>query len=297
MNKYCILTLINLLLLVELPLFPYKKLDAILYKIAQALNNVIDQNYEENDRIHINNIEHLREELLLNEKESVGKTSIALSAKNNSIPGFPWGEILFSLVKIFQPQVVLELGTCIGISGSYFLAGLESNNKGKLFTVETLEPLLPFIEKNFKALGYQRYSILLGNIQKALKRNLSFLHSIDVVFEDHIHQGAVILRNFDQIYPYLASGALYIFDDIFINDDMANAWATIIQDQRVNISISLAMGLAYPHRPYRGCIPRIGIAVIFKENTTIKKHFDIKIENLNSKKKIIIKYGKLVVTK
>lgn len=266
----------------------------MLHKIADVINTVIEHNYVPNDEARITSIELLRNQLLKNTKEKIGKITISQSAKKFSIPGYPWGELLFNFVKSFKPDVVIELGTCIGISGAYLTAGLESNNRGKLFTVENFPPLVPFAKRNLDALGYKRYSIFKGEVKKVLDDILLSLSSIDMVFDDHIHKEKPVLDNFDKIFPFLADTALYMFDDIEINESMKRAWEHLKKDKRINITISLALGIAYPHRPYRGCMPRIGLAVILKKSK-IKRHYDVTLTSLNSGQRIGVKHGGLVV--
>src|SRR5256885_14901648 len=105
-----------------------------------------------------------------------------------------------------------------------------------------------------------------------------------MVFDDHIHEKEAILENFDRIYPSLAEQALYVFDDIMINDSMSEGWELLKKDPRINITITLTLGLAYPHRPYRGCMPRLGIGIILK-GSSLKKHIDAKIESLDQGKR------------
>ncbi len=47
------------------------------------------------------------------------------------------GELLYALTRIIKPELVLETGTYTGISAMYMAAGLQHNNIGHLFTLET----------------------------------------------------------------------------------------------------------------------------------------------------------------
>lgn len=49
------------------------------------------------------------------------------------------GEFLYGLVKVLQPENILETGTYTGISAMYMAAGLEDNGRGTLETLEINE--------------------------------------------------------------------------------------------------------------------------------------------------------------
>lgn len=75
---------------------------------------------------------------------------------------FEGGLSLYNAIRHSEPTRVIELGTCLGISGFYITLALEQNNKGYLDSIES-QPRRCEIAREYAAkLGYTRMKVFEG---------------------------------------------------------------------------------------------------------------------------------------
>jgi predicted O-methyltransferase YrrM len=151
-----------------------------------------------------------------------------------------WSLLLFKLIREFKPSVCLELGTCLGVSTAYQEAALKLNKQGRIITLEGSESLASLANQNFQTLGLDNVSVVVGRFQDTLDNVLNEQGPIDYAFIDGHHDEKATLAYFWQIYPFLTSSAVLVFDDISWSKGMQRAWNAIEVDERVNISINLS---------------------------------------------------------
>lgn len=143
-------------------------------------------------------------------------------------------QALFAMVRRLRPASILELGTCVGISGSYLAAACRLNGRGRLVTIEGSPPAAALARETFAQLGLAEFVVpLVGPFQSTLEPALARYGPFELVFVDGHHDGKATVRYFRQIKPRLAAGALVVFDDVIWNADMARAWDEISRDADV----------------------------------------------------------------
>jgi predicted O-methyltransferase YrrM len=151
-----------------------------------------------------------------------------------------WAEVLYHLTKALRPQRVLEMGTCVGISGSYIAAALQLNNQGRLWTIEGSPATAALAQQTFQVLGLNdRITSLVGPFHDILQPCLKEQGSFDLVFVDGHHDGKATVRYFHQLKPHLSANAVVVFDDIIWSAGMAQAWREISADPVVKDSVAL----------------------------------------------------------
>ena len=114
-----------------------------------------------------NQVENLRQQLLKDQSmltvedfgagSTIDKTNqrtIASIAKNAAKPA-KYGQLLYRMVKYYQPQTILELGTSLGITTSYLSL---AKPDAKLITMEGAAAIAETAGQNFKALKLQNIS-------------------------------------------------------------------------------------------------------------------------------------------
>lgn len=137
------------------------------------------------------------------------------------------GSFLFYLVRELAPNRVLEMGSCIGISGSFLASALNLNGRGRLLTLEGSPGSSAIARETFSVLGLTNYAqVRTGPFYETLTEALAE-GPYDLVFIDGHHDGTATLNYFDQIKPHLATGAIVVFDDIDWSEGMALAWRKI----------------------------------------------------------------------
>src|SRR6185436_12070382 len=98
---------------------------------------------------------------------AVSKTnrrSIASIAKN-AAKSKKVAQLLFRLVIYYQPSRVLELGTSLGITTSYFSFG---NPYGKIITMEGAHEIGEIAKQNFNDLQLKNIELIEGNFDDEL---------------------------------------------------------------------------------------------------------------------------------
>jgi len=149
-----------------------------------------------------------------------------------------WARVLFTLIREFQPQTSIELGTCLGISSAYQASAMLINKKGKLITMEGSPELVKISQKNLDSLGISNVEIIEGRFQDNLLEVLEKNKPIDYVFIDGHHDEKATIEYYNTFLPYLSDEAVLVFDDISWSKGMTNAWNTIIKDRQIKIAIN-----------------------------------------------------------
>jgi predicted O-methyltransferase YrrM len=145
-----------------------------------------------------------------------------------------WGEVLYYLTKALRPQKVLEMGTCVGISGSYITAALQFCEWGRLWTIEGSPAVAALAQETFQLLGLSdRVTCLVGPFYEVLELCLKEQGPFDLIFVDGHHDGKATVDYFRRLLPHLCPHAILVFDDIDWSKGMVQAWQEISTDPSV----------------------------------------------------------------
>lgn len=214
-------------------------------------------------------IEKLRKTLLMDHSEvSVvdlgagsshgdgGKRTVATICRNTS-KSPKYGQLLFRISQHFQPRLMLELGSSLGISTAYLASG---NPSGQLITCEGSEAVASLAERNFRALQMNNITMVRGNFDDTLPEILKAHPVIDLAFIDGNHRKDPTLDYFYSLLPCVNENSIIIFDDIHWSSGMEEAWNTIRNHPYVTLSIDLFF---------------VGL-VFFRKDFLQKQHFVIR---------------------
>jgi predicted O-methyltransferase YrrM len=139
------------------------------------------------------------------------------------------------LVQERRPRTVVEFGTAFGVSGMFFLAGLERVGAGRLLTFEPNADWRAAALRNLDRVG-RRYV----SIQGTFEENLSVVDApIDLAFIDAIHTSDFVEPQFELVRERLAPGGIVIIDDIDFSADMAACWRRLATRDDVVASVAL----------------------------------------------------------
>lgn len=148
------------------------------------------------------------------------------------------GALYTFLVRQRRPEVVVEFGTAFGVSGMYFLGGLEANRHGRLLTFEPNSVWAGIAEKNLRQIG-GRFRLTVGTFEAHIDEVLPPEQRIDMAFIDAIHTRSFVLPQLELVLRHAAPGALVILDDIDFSEDMRDCWLEVAQDRRFRASVAL----------------------------------------------------------
>lgn len=160
-----------------------------------------------------------------------------------------YGKLLFRLVNYFQPLIVVELGTSLGISAAYMAS---ANTESQLFTLEGSDDIAQIASDTFKRLKLENIQIVKGNFDDTLAPVLLQIPKLDLAFIDGNHRKEPTLRYFSQCLTKAHNNTILIFDDIHWTKDMEEAWEAIKANSAVTLTIDLFfLGLVFLKKEFQ----------------------------------------------
>lgn len=190
------------------------------------------------------NIESVRAKLLLdNTSISVTDFGMGSSSKRKissiaekALKKPKAAELLFRLVNHFNPKIILELGTSLGITTSYLAA---VNSDTQVHTLEGCPETAKIAKQTFETLRLNNVHLTVGAFEQTLENVISTLPSLDFVFIDGNHRKEATLKYFEACLEKSNDQTVIVVDDIHWSDGMQDAWLVIKRHQKVFISIDL----------------------------------------------------------
>jgi predicted O-methyltransferase YrrM len=190
-----------------------------------------------------------------------------------------YSQLLFRIASYYKYGRILELGTSLGVTSSYFaqVPGLE-----ELVTMEGSDAIAEIAEEELN--NYPRVRVVRGGFDEAGGRReargrreeggerreeegerreeegertnleivVSDMQRIDMAFIDGNHRCDPTLRYFETIFPKTHENSCIVFDDIHWSGEMEEAWEIICKDERVRLSIDLFfVGIVFFHKEFR----------------------------------------------
>jgi len=168
-----------------------------------------------------------------------------------------YGQLLYRVVKYYQPKTIIELGTSFGITASYLSLANPASN---IFTLEGSKEIAGVARKNFKVLELKNIKLIEGDFDNVLPAVLYQLPAVDFVFIDGNHRRDPTENYFQWLLPKCHNDSILVFDDIHWSGEMEQAWVHIKNHPAVYCSIDLFF---------------IGI-VLFRKEFRQKQHFKIR---------------------
>jgi predicted O-methyltransferase YrrM len=127
-------------------------------------------------------------------------------------------------------EIVLELGTCMGISGRYL-------SKVTLGQLHTFEGSMEIARVANPIQGFDNLNIVVGELSKTLPNVLAKLEKVDFALIDATHTYESTLSYFEQILSKTHPKSIIAIGDIHWSREMENAWKKIKSRPEVRISL------------------------------------------------------------
>jgi predicted O-methyltransferase YrrM len=147
-----------------------------------------------------------------------------------------FGKLLSSMIRHYDIEHVLELGTSLGLGTSYMAM---ASDKVKVTSIEGSQQIAATAANNFTSLGLNNITQHVGNFDEVLEPVLQQMLRLDLMFIDGNHREEPTLRYFLQSLPYIHEHSIFIFDDIHWSPGMHQAWTQIQQHDSVTLTIDL----------------------------------------------------------
>jgi predicted O-methyltransferase YrrM len=147
----------------------------------------------------------------------------------------PQGQLLHRIVRYFEPENLLELGTSLGITTLYQATAAPFE---KFITLEGCPETAAVAQQAF--LQHRlNIEVRTGEFENTLLPALQSLGKADYIFFDGNHRKVPTLHYFETALPFAHNNSLFIFDDIHWSNEMEEAWETIRSRPEVRLSIDL----------------------------------------------------------
>lgn len=153
----------------------------------------------------------------------------------NGWAGVPMHPIVYyGLVRLTQPDVVVETGVCDGFSSRFLLLAMERNGRGTLHSIDLPSQdveLVPGGARQTDRLpegrptGWlvpdnlrRRWHLHLGDTKELLPKLMRTLGTIDIFIHDSLHTYDHMLFEYGTAWPYLRGGGILLSDDTDWNE-------------------------------------------------------------------------------
>jgi predicted O-methyltransferase YrrM len=158
------------------------------------------------------------------------------SLAKTSLKPKKWSQFLFRIIKFYNYETIIDLGTSFGITTAYLA---KANANVQVYTFEGCTETLKIAETTFQNLDIPNIKTVKGNIDLSLEDTLKNIKKIDLAFFDANHRKEPTLRYFEICLKLKSENSCFIFDDIYWSNDMKTAWKAIINHSEVTLSIDL----------------------------------------------------------
>ena len=167
-----------------------------------------------------------------------------------------YAQLLYRIVKYYQPQNIIELGTSFGITAAYIASGTDT----VVHTLEGGTSIADIARKTLAGLTIKNAEVITGSFNIALPGLLSKIPQPGLVFIDGNHRKQPTLDYFDLLLKSAGTSTILIFDDIHWSSEMEEAWSAIKAHPSVTMTIDLFF---------------VGI-VLLRKDFKVKQHFLIR---------------------
>ncbi|NNE26605.1 MAG: class I SAM-dependent methyltransferase [Saprospiraceae bacterium] len=144
---------------------------------------------------------------------------------------------LFNLVKYFQPQHILELGTNLGIATSYLSYAHQS---GQVYTIDADSNLIKHAKELFGNLKINsRISVFNSSFDSFFAEHSDIVKTVDFAFIDGDHSYDATVNKVRAIMNNGQQRKVVVIDDIYWSQEMQEAWTRLKEDYSHCLKIEL----------------------------------------------------------
>ncbi|MCC7233421.1 MAG: class I SAM-dependent methyltransferase [Bacteroidia bacterium] len=201
-------------------------------------------------------IESLRSGYLLDERgitvmdfgtgggeKGVSRTMKIQSIARRYLQSGSFAQLLFRMVNHYRPDVILELGTSLGITTMYLAA---PHRNSRVITLEGCPATAELARSSFEKMHFKNIELFTGPFSNTLPAILSREKLIDFAYLDGNHRLQATLDYFNFIKPLLHEDSIVVLDDIHWSREMTRAWNLLKNDPGISITIDLyKMGIIF----------------------------------------------------
>jgi predicted O-methyltransferase YrrM len=143
-------------------------------------------------------------------------------------------ELLFRIVKYFQPDTILEIGTSLGMATAAMHLG---NKNAKIISLEGCSNTLNQTKFQFQKFDFDNVNFINMEFSSYFKSNNQQPTTNNFIYFDGNHSQKATLDYFNLLLPIITNDSIWIFDDIHWSSEMENAWEIIKKHKKVTVTI------------------------------------------------------------
>ncbi|MFW5777952.1 MAG: O-methyltransferase [Bacteroidota bacterium] len=166
--------------------------------------------------------------------QKIKKQTVSSIAKN-SLHNPRDCRLFFRMIRYFECEYLLEMGTSLGITTSYLAL---ANPNAKIDTLEGAEPIAQMAKKWFSNAKLKNTSLHAGEFGEILGSVIAD-KKYDFIFMDGDHQGEKAWHYFHQLLKHISNDGVLVIDDIRWSASMLKCWKRIQRHPDVTVTIDM----------------------------------------------------------
>lgn len=143
-------------------------------------------------------------------------------------------KLLFRMVRYFQPDPVLEIGTSLGLATSALALG---NERAKITTLEGCPNTIAIAKNQLQLQNLNNVEFHNTEFSSYLKNYQLSTINYQLIYFDGNHSKQATLEYFELLLPTITNYSVWIFDDIHWSTGMEEAWEIIKKHPKVKVTI------------------------------------------------------------
>ena len=218
--------------------------DPILDIIVESFKRLKLNKFHNQEKTIFKNRKDYRNSLLNNENIisfkifGISKTMTVKEVCEKASSPSMWGKFFYLITKRFKAPFILEIGTNLGVSGSFFLEAIKGKKDSFFTTMEGVQDLCEIASNEFNNIvSSEKYHIYNGLYEKTFPKLLGAKDEFNIAFIDGNHNKKSTLQYYNSLKSKLKTPSIIIFDDIHWSSEMEDAWDIIKRDESVSYSI------------------------------------------------------------
>jgi predicted O-methyltransferase YrrM len=143
-------------------------------------------------------------------------------------------ELLYRIVRYFQPNQILEIGTSLGLATSALSLG---NPKSEITSLEGCPNTLNQCQFQLQKSNFKNVKLINTEFLSYLQNSKLTTHNPQLIYFDGNHSQTPTLDYFELLLPTITNDSVWVFDDIHWSSEMENAWKIIKNHPKVKVTI------------------------------------------------------------
>ena len=143
-------------------------------------------------------------------------------------------KLLLRIVKYFQPNEILEIGTSLGLATTALSLG---NPNSKITSLEGCPNSLEIAKNQCRLQNLNNIEFVNTEFSDFLNNSQLSAYNYQLIYFDGNHSKKATLDYFELLLPTISNDSVWIFDDIHWNTAMEETWEIIKNHSKVTVTI------------------------------------------------------------